>query len=253
MLNLLISIILFPVCLSLAQDDNKSGVHSQRQIIGVQKGRKKVRNVVTPTGVDTMVPVRKGCSVRNGKVVWDAPGVCKRKVKKLGETCGTSSGVLGEIIDHGICEEGLMCDEPKQDPSMPGKCKKSKTGKKLGEECGTAASSFDLYPNFYGYCEEGLICESSKDYRDPGRCKEKPSECSSINNCVQKGYCSAYGTCACTNDYCTVPYWVHPTQLNKNCRSDRDCKASVYMCQQAECYCWNVDKNGKGTCLQGPR
>ena len=49
--------------------------------------------------------------------------------KKEGEYCGTSLSYFGEVMSHGTCEEGLICDEPTQASGpyfpSPGKCKRS--------------------------------------------------------------------------------------------------------------------------------
>ena len=49
--------------------------------------------------------------------------------KKEGEYCGTSLSYFGEVMSHGTCEEGLICDEPTQAAGQfytsPGKCKRS--------------------------------------------------------------------------------------------------------------------------------
>ena len=107
--------------------------------------------------------------------------------KKEGADCGIELSVSGYQMNHGNCEEGLVCVGPKQDLNLkepyilPGKCKRSGknrtihmtkcslrkpeliskwylSGKKQGEYCGTSSSIFGEDMN-HGTCEKGLICD----------------------------------------------------------------------------------------------
>ena len=81
------------------------------------------------------------------------------------------------------------------------------------------------------------------------------------------GLCEADKPCDCTQEYCTLPWWLETRDDKLNCRSDevsnnelnlskhhiQDCEETIAGCAGKKCFCANIeavtDWEERGTCL----
>merc|ERR1711936_488588 len=116
---------------------------------------------------------------------------------------------------------------------------------KCESDCATDSDCKDFHCNrALGYtckCENSLCAY-----------KKKTAECKSIVDCIDKGKCTADKPCACTQEFCTLPWWVAESSLEINCRSDQDCEETIANCRGDKCVCGNMkninDWEIRGTC-----
>eukprot|EP00091_Calanus_sinicus_P022276 TRINITY_DN6974_c0_g1_i6.p1 TRINITY_DN6974_c0_g1~~TRINITY_DN6974_c0_g1_i6.p1 ORF type:complete len:251 (-),score=56.69 TRINITY_DN6974_c0_g1_i6:253-1005(-) len=151
----------------------------------------------------------------------------------------------------GFCQETRWeCHEP-ADCNKLSKCRGKScacTGNLCESDCASDADCKDFHCNrALGYmckCENSLCAY-----------KKKTTECKTISDCVSQGKCTAAAPCACTQDYCTLPWWVANRDQVANCRTDQDCESTILDCGGNKCACQNKkpinDYEKRGTC--GPR
>jgi len=154
-----------------------------------------------------------------------------------------------------FCQDGL-CKEVRWECHETKDCSKLKKCDAVNCTCSGNLCEFD--------CEEDTDCEdfhcnTALGYKckcENNLCayKQKEKECKSISDCIAKGQCQADRPCACTQDYCTLPWWVQEIDQLTNCRSDQDCEETMFDCQGGKCSCLDKtpvnDWEMRGTCGQ---
>jgi len=163
--------------------------------------------------------------------------------RKTPETC---------FCQHGSCEETRWECHEKRDCARLSKCWDRNctcSGNLCEHQCDTVEDCKDFSCNTsVGYtckCEDSLCAY-----------KKKPKECRTIEDCVHQGLCQADTPCACTNEYCTLPWWMKDKNSKNNCRNHKDCEEIILDCAGGKCSCldmvrtndWNLIMN-KGTCV----
>jgi len=119
------------------------------------------------------------------------------------------------------------------------------TGNLCESDCSSDADCADFHCNkalgYFCKCEASLCAY-----------KKKATECKTISDCISQGKCSASTPCACTQDYCTLPWWVQSGDQEQNCRKDQDCEETIAECAGNACSCQNKkpvnDYEMRGTC-----
>eukprot|EP00092_Neocalanus_flemingeri_P033066 GFUD01035960.1.p1 GENE.GFUD01035960.1~~GFUD01035960.1.p1 ORF type:complete len:251 (+),score=54.25 GFUD01035960.1:37-789(+) len=172
---------------------------------------------------------------------------CKNKP----ESCFCRGGFCQET--RWECHEAADCKKLSKCKSQECAC----TGNLCESDCAEDGDCEDFHCNkalgYYCKCENNLCAY-----------KQKAKECKSITDCVSQGKCSADKPCACTQDYCTLPWWVAERDQPANCRSDQDCENAILSCQGNKCSCLNkkpIDDEGeelvvvemRGTCGSDPQ
>jgi len=147
----------------------------------------------------------------------------------------------------GFCTEQKWECHKASDCNLLNKCKGKNcacTGNLCEFECSNDFDCKDKHCNrALGYqckCEKSLCAY-----------KEKPKECKNIGDCVRQGKCKANKPCACTQNFCTLPWWVQQRNQRENCRSDVDCAQTILDCKRG-CSCQDMrrinDWERRGTC-----
>jgi len=82
--------------------------------------------------------------------------------------------------------------------------------------------------------------------------EQKPTECKTISDCVDKELCSADKPCDCVQEFCTLPWWLKSKEDELNCRTDQECERILLECEGEKCSCSNMvrynDWERRGTC-----
>jgi len=148
----------------------------------------------------------------------------------------------------GFCDETAWECHNSTDCSGLNKCQDRNctcSGNLCEFDCATDVDCKDFHCNqALGYmckCEDSLCAY-----------KQLTPECNSIADCITQGKCSSDSPCACTQEYCTVPWWVSGT---RECRNDKDCEATIADCEGGKCSCQNFKplEGGfemRGTCFE---
>jgi len=155
--------------------------------------------------------------------------------------------------DTCYCRRGY-CSATKWECHEPSDC--NKLNKCSDKNCACSGNLCEFECSVDANCSN-FHCNRALGYKC--KCKDslcayekKPKECSKISDCVNIGLCSEDSPCACTQSYCTVPWWVDSTDLSVNCRSNQDCDDTIYKCQGGKCHCTNIQSiteyEERGTC-----
>jgi len=149
----------------------------------------------------------------------------------------------------GFCRETRWECHEKTDCARLSKCKNKDctcSDNLCEHECDTDMDCKDFHCNTaLGYtckCENSLCAY-----------KQKSKECRTIGDCVQQGLCQANTPCACTQEYCTLPWWVQDKNTKLHCRSDKDCEDTILDCGGGKCSCLDMvpfnSWESRGTCV----
>merc|ERR1719206_569046 len=121
------------------------------------------------------------------------------------------------FCQDGYCKETRWECHEKTDCARLSKCRDRDctcSGDLCEHECDTDKDCKDFHCNTaLGYncrCENSLCAY-----------KQKSKECRTIGDCVNQGLCQADTPCACTQEYCALPWWVQDKSTKLNCRSDK--------------------------------
>jgi len=156
--------------------------------------------------------------------------------------------------DECFCDSGI-CEETRYECHDSSDCKKlSKCSDKecacSGFFCEFECSTTDDCKDFSCNKALGYKCKCENSFCDY---EKKPTECKSITDCVSNGLCEADKPCDCTQEYCTLPWWLETRDDKLNCRSDEDCEETIAGCAGKKCFCANIeavtDWEERGTCL----
>jgi len=162
--------------------------------------------------------------------------------------CACKNNPAGCFCRGGFCKETRWECHEAGDCKKLSKCKSRDcacTGNLCESDCSVDEDCKDFHCNkALGYkckCENNLCAY-----------KQKTKECRTVTDCVSKGKCAGDAPCACTQDYCTLPWWVARRDQPANCRSDQDCEDTILTCQGSKCSCQNMksinDYEMRGTC-----
>merc|ERR1719431_794203 len=137
---------------------------------------------------------------------------------------------------HGTCEKTRWECHEKRDCARLSKCRNKDcvcSGNLCEHHCDTDQDCKDFHCNSaLGYtckCENSLCAY-----------KQKPKECTTIGDCVYQGLCQADTPCACTSEYCTLPWWLRYQNTKLHCRSDKDCEDIILDCAGGKCSCLDM-------------
>merc|ERR1712142_355605 len=119
--------------------------------------------------------------------------------------------------DKCFCKGGF-CQESEWECHKAADCKKMK--KCDGKNC---ACSGNL-------CE--FDCNKDADCAD--------HHCNKALGCRWK--CVSNAPCACTQNYCNLPWWIQSRDQELNCRTDKDCEDTIATCKGNKCACLNKRK-----------
>jgi len=129
--------------------------------------------------------------------------------------CACKANPASCFCRGGFCQDRAWECHQAEDCRKMEKCKGKNcacSGNLCEYECGADADCKEHHCNkALGYtcrCEQSL-CSYAR----------KPTECSTIQDCVAKGLCSSDTPCACTQQYCTTPWWVGDRDQATNCRT----------------------------------
>jgi len=132
-----------------------------------------------------------------------------------------------------------------------------------GRECACTGNTCEADCNTDADCEAGEFhCNSALGYQCECRAslceyKRKEEECAVLGDCVAAGRCVADLPCACTQNYCALPWWVENREQELNCRTSQDCTDSILDCQAGDCSCVDlrpIDKwETRGKCAKRPQ
>jgi len=150
--------------------------------------------------------------------------------------------------------KGGFCKEEQWECHKAGDC--SKLAKCKGKNCACSGNLCEFECSNDADCKN-FHCNRALGYQckcESNLCayKEKKKECSNISECVRSGKCSATSPCACTQGYCTLPWWVRENNKSINCRNDKDCNDILLSCKGNKCSCQNMrninDFEQRGSC-----
>merc|ERR1739844_447976 len=150
---------------------------------------------------------------------------------------------------HGTCEKTRWECHEKRDCARLSKCRNKDcvcSGNLCEHHCDRDRDCKDFHCN----TALGTTCKCENSF-----CayKQKPKECRTIGDCVYQGLCQADKPCACTQDYCTLPWWVQDKNTKKHCRSDQECEEIILDCAGGKCSCLDMVpvkyKRSRGTCV----
>jgi len=162
--------------------------------------------------------------------------------------CDCRSDPASCFCRGGFCRETRWECHEAADCKKLNKCKDREcacSGNLCESDCSSDADCADFHCNtalgYFCKCEASLCAY-----------KKKATECKTISDCISQGKCSASTPCACTQDYCTLPWWVQSGDQEQNCRKDQDCEETIAECAGNACSCQNKkpvnDYEMRGTC-----
>merc|ERR1711872_6043 len=145
--------------------------------------------------------------------------------------------------DKCFCKGGF-CQETEWECHKAADCKKMK--KCEGKNCACSGNLCEFDCNKDEDCANHH-CNKALGYRcrcENSLCayKRKAKECQNISDCISSGKCVRNAPCACTNNYCTLPWWVQNRDQELNCRTDKDCEDTIATCKGNKCACLNKRK-----------
>jgi len=189
-----------------------------------------------------------GCVCNFGKCVIDGNPFFRGSECNKYSDCPCKNNKESCFCRGGFCREARWECHEAADCKKLDKCKSRDcacSGDLCESDCDTDDDCKDFHCNkALGYkckCENSLCAY-----------KKKSSECKSIADCIEKGKCTADKPCACTQEFCTLPWWVAESSLEINCRSDQDCEEIIANCRGDKCVCGNMkninDWELRGTC-----
>merc|ERR1712142_341131 len=154
-----------------------------------------------------------------------------------------------------FCKFG-SCDKNKWECHKADDCKNMKKCK--GKKCACKGNLCEFECRNDADCAD-FPCSETLGYKckcENSLCafKRKPTECKTISDCIAKGKCAGDKPCACTQNYCTEPWWVQNTnQPQLNCRNDKDCEDSIQFCMGRGSGCCTCDNKVKLDGMWGER
>merc|ERR1712142_507662 len=154
-----------------------------------------------------------------------------------------------------FCKFG-SCDKNKWECHKADDCKNMKKCK--GKKCACKGNLCEFECRNDADCAD-FPCSETLGYKckcENSLCafKRKPTECKTISDCIAKGKCVGDKPCACTQNYCTEPWWVQNTnQPQLNCRNDKDCEDSIQFCMGRGSGCCTCDNKVKLDGMWGER
>jgi len=152
-----------------------------------------------------------------------------------------------------FCKNGF-CKETRYECHESTDCKK--LTKCSGKDCACSGFLCEFDCNNEEDCKD-FHCNTALGYRckcEKSLCEyeQKEKECKTITDCISKGFCVSDKPCACTQDYCTKPWWIQTRDETPNCRNDQECEEIIAECAGGKCTCADfvrvTDWENRGTC-----